>query len=124
MPSRPATPADTAQPPAAVAPKQGAGSARLGREGRRALWQGLDQGSIMGVELMSAILTWAGLGWLADRWLGTGPWLLVVGALIGNAAGIYLIWLRSGRMDARDGDAAHAQHAAHADEPPGGTHAP
>lgn len=123
MSSRPATPAATARPSAAVTAGQGAGSARLGREGRRALWQGLDQGSIMGVELMAAILTWAGLGWLADRWLGTGPWLLVVGALIGNAAGIYLIWLRSGRMDARDAEAARVQQAAPADEPTGGTHA-
>ena len=77
----------------------------------------------MGVELMAAILTWAGLGWLADRWLGTGPWLLVVGALVGNAAGIYLIWLRSGRMEAREADAARAERLAAADRAVGGTHA-
>jgi len=65
----------------------------------RGLWCGLDQASIMGTELMSAILTWTGLGWLADRWLGTTPWLIVGGALVGNAAGLYLVWLRSGRMD-------------------------
>ena len=66
---------------------------------RRSAWIGLDQASIMGVELMSAVLTWAALGWLVDRWLGTGPWLLIVGALVGNAAGIYLVWLRSSRME-------------------------
>lgn len=54
----------------------------------------------MGVELLAATLTWAALGWLLDRWLGTAPWFLAIGALVGNAAGIYLIWLRSGRMDA------------------------
>lgn len=53
----------------------------------------------MGVELIAGTLTWAGIGWLLDRWLGTGPWLLAIGALVGNAAGLYLIWLRGGRMD-------------------------
>lgn len=59
----------------------------------------------MGVELMAATLTWAAIGWLVDRWLGTEPWFLAIGALLGNAAGIYLIWLRSGRMQ----DAAVAE---------------
>lgn len=69
---------------------------------RRSAWTGVDQSSIMGVELLAATLTWAGVGWLADRWLGTGPWLLAVGAIVGNAAGLYLVWLRSGRMDERE----------------------
>lgn len=65
---------------------------------RRGLWTGIDQASVMGVELIAAILTWAAVGHLADRALGTGPWLLLAGALVGNAAGLYLVWLRSGRM--------------------------
>lgn len=69
---------------------------------RRELLTGVDQSAVMGVELMAAILTWGGIGWLADRWLQTGPWLLVLGALLGNAAGLYLIWMRSQRMDAAD----------------------
>lgn len=28
-------------------------------------------------------------GWLLDRWLGTKPWLLVVGVVVGAAAGFY-----------------------------------
>jgi ATP synthase protein I len=28
-------------------------------------------------------------GWLLDRWLGTGPWLLVAGIILGSAAGFY-----------------------------------
>ena len=54
----------------------------------------------MGMELVSATLTWAGIGWLVDRWLGTSPWFLGVGALLGNAAGLTLVWLRARRMDA------------------------
>jgi len=69
---------------------------------RVGLWKGIDQAHIMGVELMAAILTWAGLGYLLDRWLGTDPWFLAIGALVGNGAGIYLIWLRSSRMAAAD----------------------
>ncbi len=66
---------------------------------RRGVLRGLDQSSVMGVELITATLTWAGIGWLIDRWLGTEPWFLAIGALVGNAAGIYLIWLRGRRMD-------------------------
>jgi len=76
------------------------------RTTRRGAWSGLDQSSIMGVELISATLTWAGIGWLVDRWLGTAPWFLAIGALLGNAAGIYLIWLRGARMDAAAADLA------------------
>jgi ATP synthase protein I len=66
---------------------------------RRGALRGLDQSSVMGVELISATLTWAGAGWLLDRWLGTEPWFLAIGALLGNAAGLYLVWLRGRRMD-------------------------
>lgn len=66
---------------------------------RRELWRGADQSSAMGAEFMAAILVWSGIGWLADNWLGTMPWFMGGGALIGNAAGLYLIWLRSSREE-------------------------
>ena len=66
------------------------------------MWNGLDQASLMSVELISAILTWTAIGWLVDRWLGSGPWVMVAGALVGNFAGLYLIWLRSGRAQAEE----------------------
>lgn len=69
----------------------------------RSLARGMDHSSIMAAELIAALVTWAGIGWLLDRWLGTGPWLLAIGALVGNAAGIYLIYVRSGRMEGFDG---------------------
>jgi ATP synthase protein I len=67
---------------------------------RRGAMRGLDQSSVMGVELIAATLTWAAIGWSIDRWLGTAPWFLAIGAILGNAAGIYLVWLRGRRMDA------------------------
>lgn len=72
------------------------------RSSNAALWRGLDHASMMQVELIAALLIWGGAGWLLDRWLGSGPWLTVLGALVGYAAGFYLIWLRSQRMDAED----------------------
>lgn len=70
---------------------------------RRNTWSGLEGSYAMSLELMAALATWAGIGWLLDRWLGTGPWFLAIGALLGNAAGIYLIYVRSSRMEGYDG---------------------
>jgi ATP synthase protein I len=42
-----------------------------------------------GLVLFSSVLVLCGVGWLLDRWLGTKPWLLVVGTVLGAAAGFY-----------------------------------
>ena len=34
-------------------------------------------------------VTMLGLGWLLDRWLGTGPWLVVAGIVTGAGVGFY-----------------------------------
>ena len=39
--------------------------------------------------LFASVVGGLGLGWLLDRWLGTKPWLLVVGMVVGSAAGFY-----------------------------------
>jgi ATP synthase protein I len=39
--------------------------------------------------LFASVIAGLGLGWLLDRWLGTGPWLLVGGMVLGSAAGFY-----------------------------------
>jgi ATP synthase protein I len=41
------------------------------------------------ISLFVTVLTCLGLGLLLDRWLGTGPWLLVVGIVLGSALGLY-----------------------------------
>lgn len=89
---------------------QGAGERRRVRTDHRSSMSGLDNASVMGAELVVAIVVWTGIGWLLDRWLDTDPVLMIVGALIGNFAGLYLIWLRSGRMDDSERRAA-AQRA-------------
>ena len=30
-----------------------------------------------------------GCGWVLDRWLGTGPWLIVTGIVLGAGIGFY-----------------------------------
>ena len=49
-------------------------------------------GTRVGVELLSALVVGVGLGWALDRWLHTSPVLLVVGVLLGGAAGIANVW--------------------------------
>jgi hypothetical protein len=48
-------------------------------------------GPIIGASytLIGAILLLGGLGYLADRWLGTEPWLLLLGLLLGLVVGFY-----------------------------------
>lgn len=41
------------------------------------------------VSLFAAVVGGLIVGWLLDRWLGTSPWLLVVGLVLGAAAGFY-----------------------------------
>ena len=39
--------------------------------------------------LFSSVASLCGVGWLLDRWLGTKPWLLVIGIVLGAVAGFY-----------------------------------
>jgi ATP synthase protein I len=39
--------------------------------------------------LFVSVAAFCGLGWLLDRWLGTRPWFLVTGIIVGAAAGFY-----------------------------------
>lgn len=39
--------------------------------------------------LVGGIILFGGLGYAADRWLGTDPWLLLAGLLAGMVVGFY-----------------------------------
>lgn len=47
-----------------------------------------------GFQFVFSILFFMGMGYLGDRWLGTRPWLMLAGILLGLAAGFYAFWLR------------------------------
>ena len=46
--------------------------------------------------LIGGMLLWGGVGWLVDKWLGTNGIGLGIGAVVGGAAGVYLIARRFG----------------------------
>lgn len=50
--------------------------------------EGLALGLRIAVELVAAVAVGFGLGFGLDRWLGTGPWLLLVFLILGFAAGV------------------------------------
>lgn len=45
--------------------------------------------------LLGGPLAFGGLGWALDHWLGTA-FLLPVGAIVGMALSLYVVWLRYG----------------------------
>ncbi len=49
--------------------------------------QGLGLALRLGVEFVAAVGVGAGIGYYLDRWLDTGPWLLLVFFLFGAATG-------------------------------------
>ena len=61
-------------------------------------WADLGQGWTAVAYLISGIIFWGGAGFLADAALSTKPWFTVIGALIGNFAGVYLVYLRTARQ--------------------------
>jgi len=49
---------------------------------------GWNRGMRLGSEFIAAILVGAGIGYLLDTWLKTGPWLMLVMLMVGFAAGV------------------------------------
>ena len=41
------------------------------------------------ITLFASVAAFCGLGWFLDQWLGTQPWLLVGGIVLGSAIGLY-----------------------------------
>jgi F0F1-type ATP synthase assembly protein I len=46
--------------------------------------------------LIGGMVVWGGIGWLVDQWLGTKGIAMGIGAVVGGAAGVYLIARRLG----------------------------
>jgi ATP synthase protein I len=54
----------------------------------RAINEGWSQAGSFSGSILSGTL----LGYLADRWLGTDPWLVVVGIVLGSYSGFMNMW--------------------------------
>jgi ATP synthase protein I len=48
--------------------------------------------------LFASVVSGLIAGWLLDRWLGTRPWLLVTGLILGSAAGFYELVRASSKL--------------------------
>lgn len=60
---------------------------------------GLNEGWIQSGSLIGSVLAGLLLGYLADRWLGTDPWFVVIGILLGSYSGFMKMWQLSKRME-------------------------
>ena len=59
----------------------------------------MSRGLRLGSEFIAAILVGAGIGYLLDLWLKTGPWLLLVFVLVGFAAGVLNVTRAAAEMN-------------------------
>lgn len=59
----------------------------------------VSQGWLQGGSFTASILSGTLLGYLADMWLGTDPWLVVTGILLGSYSGFMNMWHYSKKME-------------------------
>ncbi len=59
----------------------------------------LHDGWMEGGSFLGSVLAGTLLGYLADQWLGTDPWLIVVGILLGAYSGFMRLWHYSKRIE-------------------------
>lgn len=59
----------------------------------------LTSGWVASSAFLASILSGTLLGYLADRWLGTEPWLVVVGIIVGSYSGFMRMWKYSKSME-------------------------
>lgn len=49
-------------------------------------------------ELIGGVLAGLGFGWLADRFLGSSPWGLIIGVLLGAGVSVFAVVRSAGQM--------------------------
>lgn len=59
----------------------------------------LNDGWLHGGSFLGSILAGMLLGYFADMWLGTDPWLVVTGIILGSYSGFMNMWQYSKRME-------------------------
>lgn len=57
------------------------------------------EGWIAGGSFFGSILAGTLLGYFADQWLGTSPWLVIAGILLGSYSGFLRVWEYSKKME-------------------------
>jgi ATP synthase protein I len=74
--------------------------AGVSRPDSREMWKGMGEAWTALSTLISGIAVWGGIGYVIDRFAGTRPVLFVIGVIVGNFLGIYLVYLKYFRQDA------------------------
>ena len=53
----------------------------------------------VGIELAAGLVVGGGLGWLLDRWWGTGPAMLILFFFLGAVAGMFNVFRATRNMN-------------------------
>ena len=67
--------------------------------GEQGTWKALGELSSIGLVLVVATVIGLAGGYYLDRWLGTSPWLLLLGLVLGIAAGFVNLFRSVSRAD-------------------------
>jgi ATP synthase protein I len=57
------------------------------------------EGWVNGGAFLGSILSGTLIGYLVDLWLGTDPWFVVIGILVGSYSGFVRMWHLSKQME-------------------------
>ena len=96
---------------AARAARQGGKGGKRLADGRSASASGLGVGLRIATEIVAAIGVGVGVGLVLDRWLGSGPWLMLLFLMLGCAAAMFNVMRVAREMErqhksaTRDGSA-------------------
>lgn len=64
----------------------------------RQVTSALTEGWMGGGTFLGSVLSGALVGWLLDNWLGTDPWFVVGGIVVGAYSGFMRMWELSKKM--------------------------
>ncbi len=71
-------------------------------EGDRSSWRDLGSYAFVGTTFVMCVVVGLAGGYWADRWLGTQPWLLLLGLGVGIAAGFINLFRAIKRLSGTD----------------------
>lgn len=57
------------------------------------------EGWVASGSFLGSVLSGFFIGYLLDRWLGTDPWLVVIGIVAGSYSGFVRMWQYSKKME-------------------------
>jgi ATP synthase protein I len=65
----------------------------------RQVTSAVSDGWMEGGSFLNSILAGTLIGYFADKWLGTDPWLVVTGIVLGSYSGFMRVWRFSAKIE-------------------------